>query len=111
LDGEAAGVGQEEKRRKGERNKGRSKVSQPEQERKGVQVRPVTTTTDPAMYNNVQLAQSLCRRGGSNKDGFQEKSGKKAKKISVLGGARAVVLKGRLPMRRPHFGTCSSCQV
>ena len=58
---EAAGEGQEEKRRKGERKKERSKVRQPKQVRRGVQGRSVTTTTDPAISSNVPSAQSLCR--------------------------------------------------
>ena len=35
----------------------------------------ITTTTDSTMSNDVQSAQSLCRRGGSGEDGVQQEGG------------------------------------
>jgi len=40
----------------------------------------VTTTTDPAMSSDVQLAQSPCRGGGPSKDKVRQQGGEEERK-------------------------------
>ena len=40
----------------------------------------VTTTMDSAMSSDVQLAQSVCRSGGSSEDGVQQQGGEEERK-------------------------------